>query len=476
MPHDVRDDYNMSMPDREAGNSPLHVVVLAAGKGTRMRSSRPKVMHALAGLPLLQHVLRTVFSLTPTPYTVSVVHGHGGEAVQQAFAGAQVQWVAQPEQLGTGDAVRRALPQVDKKAVLLVAYGDVPLVRPGTLSDLAQAAARGLAILTAKLDDPTGYGRIIRDGKGAVRAVVEQKDANENEAAVKEINTGFLAAPAALLGPWLERLNNRNAQGEYYLTDVVAMAVQDGVPVVARETVDAWEIRGVNSRGELAMLERHYQRERAQELMREGVTVLDPGRLDVRGDAVSIGPDSELDVNVVIEGPARIGRGVSMGPNCVIRRAVIGNEVVVHPNCVIEDAVIGDRAVVGPFARIRPGTRLQESVQVGNFVEIKNSELAAGTKVNHLSYIGDSSVGREVNIGAGVITCNYDGANKHRTIIEDSVFVGSDTQLIAPVIVGEGATIGAGSTVTADVPPGNLAVARARQQNVAGWRRPQRKK
>ncbi len=462
------------MPDTQPAQRPLHVVVLAAGKGTRMRSSVPKVMHPFAGVPMLGRVLDTVSRLTPA--RTHVVYGHGAEMVRATFADVGAHWVLQAEQLGTGHAVKQTISNVPDAALVLVVYGDVPLVRAAILEALVTAADGGLAILTAVLDDPTGYGRIIRNQVGAVRGVVEEKDATPVQATIREVNTGFLAAPASLLGPWLSRLDNKNAQGEFYLTDVVGLAAGDGILVTTQEAKDIWEIRGVNSRAELAELERHYQRCQAEALMDAGVSIADPDRFDVRGGAVTAGRDSHFDINVIIEGPARFGERVTIGANSVIKRTEIGDDVVIHPNCVIEDAVIGANSIVGPFARIRPGTRLDDRVHVGNFVEIKNSELAVGSKVNHLSYIGDSSIGRDVNVGAGVITCNYDGANKYRTIIEDGVFVGSDCQLIAPVSIGKGATVGAGSTITGDVPPDTLALARARQQHVSHWRRPRKKK
>ncbi len=451
----------------------LEVVILAAGKGVRMRSDIPKVLHELAGRPLLGHVIARAHSLAAD--AIHVVYGHGGEQVPARFAKNGVNWVLQAERLGTGHALLQALPRIDDAAVVLVLYGDVPLIREATLRELVGAAAGGLALLTAELSDPAGYGRIIRDRSGGVARIVEREDAGPEELAVREINTGFMAAPAGLFKGWLNRLGNNNAQAEYYLTDVVTMAAAEGITITDRQPAAAWEIMGVNSKAQLATLERVYQNNQAQQLMEEqGVTLRDPARFDLRGE-LSVGRDVEIDVNVILEGKVRLGDRVRIGPNNVIRNTEIGAEVTVRENSVIENARIHDGCIIGPFARIRPGTELAGRAHVGNFVEIKNSAIGAGAKINHLSYVGDSNVGKDVNIGAGVITCNYDGARKHRTVIGDNVFIGSGTQLVAPVTVGTDATIGAGSTVTEEVPAGELTLSRTRQRTVPGWRRPTKK-
>ncbi len=451
---------------------PLSVVVLAAGQGKRMRSGRPKVLHALAGRPLLAHVLEAARALGPERSVV--VHGHGGEAVRAAFPDPDLAWVEQAERLGTGHAVAQALPALPDAGLVLVLYGDVPLVRPETLARVVEAAGGdGLAVLTARLDDPTGYGRIVRDGAGRLARIVEEKDADEAVRAIREVNTGILVAPAARLRAWVGRLGRDNAQGEYYLTDVVAMAVSEGVPVAAVCAGDPDETLGVNDRLQLARLERIWQRRAAEALMRAGVTVRDPARLEVRG-TVKHGRDVELDVGVVLEGSVRLGDGVRVGPYCVLRDVTVADGAEILPFTLVEGAEIGPGTRVGPYARVRPGTRLAAEVRIGNFVELKNAEVGEGSKINHLSYVGDATVGREVNIGAGTITCNYDGAHKHRTVIEDEAFIGSDTQLVAPVTVGRGATIGAGSTITRDAPPGELTLSRAPQVTRPGWKRPRK--
>jgi bifunctional UDP-N-acetylglucosamine pyrophosphorylase/glucosamine-1-phosphate N-acetyltransferase len=451
----------------------LSVVILAAGQGTRMRSALPKVLHPLGGKPLLEHVIEVARRLNPE--TIHVVYGHGGEQVPDALAGVPVDWVEQAEQLGTGHAVDQVMPRIADDCVVLVLYGDVPLITPATLAPMVEQARHNkLSVLTAKLDNPLGYGRIVRGANGRLVDIVEQKDASEEQLRIREINTGFLAVPAALLRDWLSRLDNRNAQGEYYLTDIVAMAVDDGIEVASTRAESVDEILGVNDRVQLAHLERVYQRQQAEVLMRSGVTVADPARFDLRGE-LTAGSDSFIDINVLFEGSVTLGARVRIGPNCVIRDASLGDEVEVLANCVIDDARIGRACRIGPFARIRPATELGERVHVGNFVEVKKSRIANGSKINHLSYIGDTHMGSGVNVGAGTITCNYDGANKHLTEIGDDVFVGSDTQLVAPVKVGDGATIGAGTTVTRDVPPGQLTLSRAPQKTVEGWRRPVKK-
>lgn len=455
-------------------SAPLEIIILAAGQGKRMYSDTPKVLHRLAGRPLLAHVLASARALNPA--AVHVVYGHGGERVREAFAPAGVQWAHQEEQKGTGHAVAQATPTVADQAVVLVLYGDVPLIRPETLQNLLSAAGPdSLALLTAELDSPAGYGRIIRDPAGQVAKIVESKDASPAEAAVREVNTGFLAAPAAKLKKWLAGLRNHNAQGEYYLTDIIAMAVAEGVNIATRSPRDVSEILGVNSKQELADVERIYQKQLAEKLMQQGVTLRDPSRLDVRGE-LSCGRDVVIDVNVVFEGKVTLGDRVQIGPNNVIRDCAIGADTIVHPNCVMEQAVVGEDCRIGPFARLRPETKLAAHVHVGNFVEVKKSEVGEGSKMNHLSYIGDTTVGRDVNIGAGTITCNYDGANKHRTVIGDSVFVGSNTSLVAPLTVGAGATIGAGSVITRKAPAGELTLTRAAQVTKPGWKRPVKKK
>jgi len=451
----------------------LEIVILAAGQGKRMYSAMPKVLHDLAGKPMLGHVVAVARSLAPR--AIHVVYGHGGEQVRAAFARDELHWAHQAEQLGTGHAVQQAVPAVAENALVLILYGDVPLIRAQTLQNLiSQAGANTLALLTAELHDPTGYGRIVRNATNQVARIVEQKDATADEAAVREVNTGILVAPAARLRGWLARLENRNAQREYYLTDVIAMAVADGVDIVTRQPSAVWEILGVNNKMDLAGLERTHQKNIAQTLLEQGVTLRDPARLDVRGELVC-GRDVVIDVNVVFEGKVTLGDGVKIGPNNVIRDATIGAATEIQPNCVIDGADIGGACRIGPFARIRPGTRLAAHAHVGNFVEIKKSDIGEGSKVNHLSYVGDSSVGRDVNIGAGTITCNYDGANKYQTIIGDNVFIGSNSALVAPVTVGDGATVGAGSVITKDVPSQELAITRGEQRSIRGWKRPQKK-
>jgi len=450
----------------------LGVVILAAGQGTRMCSSLAKVLHPLAGSPLLGHVVKTAHQLDPE--RVVIVYGHGGEQVIEAFPGQDQEWVEQAEQLGTGHAVAQALPVLEAVDQVLVLYGDVPLIKEDTLEALVQAGSESeLALLTAEFDEPTGYGRIVRDPHGRVQAIVEQKDANPEQLKITEINTGFLVARREHLVRWLANLSNDNAQGEYYLTDIVAMAVAEGVDVhTVYPTVKA-EVMGVNDRAQLAFLERHYQREQASAFMRQGVTLRDPSRFDLRG-SLEVAQDVEIDINVLIEGTVSLGTGVRIGANSVIRNSRIADGVQILENCVIEDSIIGPACRIGPFSRIRPGTALAGDNHVGNFVEIKKSDVAQGTKINHLSYIGDSSIGKSVNIGAGTITCNYDGVNKFRTVIGDNAFIGSDTQLIAPVEIGAGATIGAGSTISADAPPDTLTLSRTKQVSLSGWRRPKK--
>jgi len=455
-------------------SNPLEIVVLAAGQGKRMHSDRPKVLHALAGRPLLAHVLDSAAALAPR--AVHVVYGHGGEAVPAAFPDAPVRWVHQPEQKGTGHALAQALPGVADDAQVLVLYGDTPLIRPETLTELAAAAGPdGLALLTAELAEPGAYGRVLRDARGRVTRIVEARDASAAERAVREINTGFLAAPAARLRGWLSRLRNDNAQGEYYLTDIIALAVADGVTVSAHRAGDLAEVLGINSKTELAQMERSLQQRQAEALMAQGVTLRDPARFDLRGE-LACGRDVVIDVNVLIEGRVTLGDGVSVGPNNVLRDCEIGAGTQIEANCVIEGASAGRDCRIGPFARLRPGARLADRVHIGNFVEVKKSVLGEGAKANHLAYIGDATVGREVNIGAGTITANYDGAHKHPTMIGDNASIGSNCVLVAPVTIGVGATIGAGSVISKDAPPGELTVARARPVTVKGWKRPAKKK
>lgn len=453
---------------------PLSVVILAAGEGSRMRSRLPKVLHPLAGRPLLGHVIDAARALAAR--RIVVVHGHGGDRVQEAFPDTDLGWAEQAEQLGTGHAVAQALPLLGVDETVLILYGDVPLIAPETLERLlAACAGNHLALLTVELDDPAGYGRILRDTGGNVTGIVEEKDATPEQRAIREVNTGIMALPAGLLGLWLPRLGNDNAQGEYYLTDLIAMAVEEGVAVQVGGPAAVEEVLGVNTRAQLARLERAFQRRQAEALMAAGVTLLDPARFDVRGK-LTAGRDVVIDVNVVIEGEVELGEGVYVGPGCVLRDCVIGEGVEIRAHSVIESAAVGAGSRVGPFARLRPGAELAAGVHVGNFVEIKQSRVGEGSKINHLAYVGDSDIGRGVNIGAGTITCNYDGAHKHRTVIGDRVFVGSDTQLVAPVSVGDDATIGAGSTITRDVPPGGLTLSRAPQRTVSGWKRPVKKK
>jgi bifunctional UDP-N-acetylglucosamine pyrophosphorylase/glucosamine-1-phosphate N-acetyltransferase len=451
----------------------LSVVILAAGQGTRMRSALPKVLHPLGGLPLLQHVIHAAQQLEPS--SIHVVYGHGGEQVREALAHEAVSWVPQERQLGTGHAVDQVMAWVSDGDTLLVLYGDVPLIQADTLRHLlVHAENGGVSVLTATLNDPSGYGRIMRDADGKLLGIVEQKDASEEQLNIREINTGFLAAPASRLRGWLQRLDNSNTQREYYLTDVIAMAVADGVAVASVSVANEYEILGVNDRVQLSTLERIYQRSEAERLMRSGVTLADPARFDVRGD-ISVGQDCFIDTNVILDGTVNLGNNVTIGPNCLIQNCIIGDNVEILSHCVIQDADIGAASRIGPFARIRPETRLADHVHVGNFVEIKKSSVAAGSKINHLSYIGDTRMGEKVNVGAGTITCNYDGANKHLTEIGDDVFIGSDTQLVAPVKVGDGATIGAGSTITREVPSGELVLSRSPQQIRPGWKRPLKK-
>lgn len=449
-------------------NSPLNVVVLAAGKGTRMHSRLPKVLHPLAGRPLLDHVLAKAGELDAD--RVVVVYGHGGYAVPSAYAGGAAKFVLQEPQLGTGHAVQQALPHLLPGGATLVLYGDVPLTRVETLKQLV-AGTGGLALLTAIPDDPAGYGRIVRSKAGAILRIVEERDASAKEKEIREINTGILCASTAKLARWLPLLQNRNSQKEYYLTDIVALAIESGTRVQASHPTDGWEVLGVNSKDQLAWLERVHQLEQARQLMKRGVTLADPWRFDLRGQLVC-GQDVSIDVNCIFEGSVKLGDGVKVGAGCVLRNVEAGSDTEFAPYSHVDGAVIGKQCRVGPYARLRPGTRLADEVHVGNFVETKATDIGNRSKANHLTYLGDTSVGRNVNIGAGTITCNYDGANKSRTVIEDDAFIGSDSQLVAPVTIGRGATIGAGSTITRDAPADELTVSRARQTSIPGWKRP----
>jgi bifunctional UDP-N-acetylglucosamine pyrophosphorylase / glucosamine-1-phosphate N-acetyltransferase len=452
---------------------PLSVVILAAGQGKRMASDLPKVLQPLAGRPLLAHVVETVRSLEPA--AIHVVFGHGGEKVRAAIPGPDIRWVLQAEQKGTGHALMQAMPGIPEDHLVLVLFGDVPLLRPATIESLvARAGPRAIALLSAVLPDPSGYGRIIRDTAGRVARVVEDRDANRKERAIAETNTGVLAAPAARLRAWLRALKADNVQGEYYLTDCIAAAARDGFAVEAVIAETAEEALGVNDKLQLAEVEAAHRRERAAELMRAGVTVVDPARLDVRGD-VLCGRDVLIDVNVILAGKVRLGDRVKVGAGCTLSDCEIGEDTEVLASCYLEGLVAGANCVIGPFTRVRRGTRLADGVHLGNFVEVKNSEVGAGSKANHLSYVGDTTIGSRVNVGAGTVTCNYDGANKHRTSIGDGAFIGSGTMLVAPVSVGPEATIGAGSTITKAAPAGKLTVERGQQQTVENWKRPEKK-
>jgi len=451
----------------------ISVVILAAGQGTRMRSKLPKVLQPLAGKPLLEHVIATAETLNPKK--VCVVYGHGGEQVQEHFAGRSVEWALQEPQLGTGHAVQQAMPYLNDDEVVVIVYGDVPLVKSGTIEKLAEAAKAGPAILTVVEDDPTGYGRIVRNSAGAVSAIVEHKDATDEQLQIAEVNTGLLACPVKQLSPWLNALKADNAQGEYYLTDVVASAVGDGVAVTAVVGDSATEVMGINDKAQLAIAERAFQLRAANALLTAGVTLIDPARIDVRG-TLECGSDVTIDVNSIFIGAVTIGDNVSIGPNCVISDTTIAAGTSVNANCVLEDAVVGEQCDIGPFARLRPGADIKQQARVGNFVEIKKSVLGVGSKANHLTYLGDAQIGDNVNVGCGTITCNYDGANKHQTIIGDNAFIGSGVELVAPVNIGPGATIGAGSTIGKDAAEGELTLARTKQTTIKGWRRPKKSK
>ncbi len=448
---------------------PLSIVILAAGKGTRMYSDLPKVLHKIAGKPMVKHVINTVKSIQAK--NIHLVYGHGGEVMQQHLKDEPVNWVLQAQQLGTGHAMQQAAPFFADDENILMLYGDGPLIRAETLQKLIAAKpANGIALLTVLLDEPMGYGRIVREN-GNVVAIVEQKDASPEQLKIQEINTGVLVAEGKKLKKWLSQLTNNNAQSEYYITDIISLANQDGCQVTAVQAEDFMEVEGVNNRQQLARLERYYQRQQADQLLLAGVALADPERFDLRGELIH-GKDVEIDINVVIEGNVKLGDRVRIGAGCVLKNCEIGDDVEIKPYSVLEDAVVGHLSQIGPFSRLRPGATLAAETHIGNFVEIKKANIGKGSKVNHLSYIGDAEIGQSCNVGAGVITCNYDGANKFKTVIGDNVFVGSDVQLIAPVTVENDATIGAGTTVTKNVNCGELVIGRVRQRHIQDWQRP----
>ena len=448
------------------------VVILAAGQGTRMRSKLPKVLHPLAGKPMVSHVIDSAKKIQAD--AIHVVVGHGAEQVQQTLADNDLHWAIQQQQLGTGHAVAQAMPAIKPDSTVLIAYGDVPLIAAETLAKLVEAANdKTLSLLTVHLENPTGYGRIIRTS-GAITAIVEQKDASEAQLLINEVNTGIMAVSAAKLNQWLPTLSANNAQGEYYLTDIIAMAVNDGMAVIAQHPQSAMQVEGANNRSQLAALERYYQQQQAQRLMTAGATLADPARIDVRGQ-LTIGEDIFIDINCVFIGDVSIADDVTIGPNCVIENSTIGAGTVIKANSVLENATVAEQCDIGPFARLRPGTVLANQAKVGNFVETKKAIIGEGSKVNHLTYIGDSNIGKEVNVGAGTITCNYDGANKSTTTIGDGAFIGSNSSLVAPVNIGSHATIGAGSTISGDVADRQLSVARSKQKHIDGWKRPTKK-
>ncbi|PJE79481.1 Bifunctional protein GlmU [invertebrate metagenome] len=453
------------------------ILILAAGQGSRMKSRLPKVLHKLAGKPMLAHVITAAQEARPASDQGStcIVIGHGADTVKQTIGNPSVDWCLQKEQLGTGHAVRQALPHLNNTDTLLVLYGDVPMIKSDTIQSLVQACnGERLAILTAYLPDPTGYGRIVRNNADEIQSIVEQKDATPKQQQINEINTGIMAIPGHNVRSWIDLLQNDNAQGEYYLTDIVAMAVKDNIPVIAIHPEQAIEIQGINSPSQLAELERSYQQQMAEQLLADGVTLMDPARLDIRGN-LKTGTDVVIDINVVFEGDVTLGNNVTVEPGCIIRNAVIGDNTLVKAYSVIEEASIDTHCEVGPFSRLRPQAHLHNHARVGNFVEIKKSSIGQHSKVNHLTYIGDSVMGEGVNIGAGTVTCNYDGAHKHQTHIGDNAFIGTNNSLIAPVSVGTGATTGAGSTISKDVPDDKLAIARAKQRTIEGWQRPVKK-
>lgn len=451
----------------------LIVVILAAGQGTRMKSSMPKVLHTVGDRSMLEHSYDRAKELGAN--AIHIVYGHGGEQVKSVLSHLDANWVLQQQQNGTGHAVEAAMPSIEDDALVLVLYGDVPLVRVDTLKNLVSAAIEsGFGLLTAKLDDPTGYGRIIRDGDGVVKRIVEQKDGSAEELKTNEVNTGMLAVDSSKLRDWINALDSNNAQGEFYLTDIIAMAASDGVVINTVQPTSIDETLGANNRVQLAELERYLQQRKANQLMIDGVTLRDPARIDIRGQ-LTTGMDVVIDINCLFEGDVKLGSNINIGANCIIRDSILADDVTVMPNSIIEESQVGNGAMVGPFARLRPETVLKENAKIGNFVEVKKSTIGAGSKVSHLSYIGDTSMGKNVNIGAGTITCNYDGTNKHQTIIGDNVFVGSDSQLIAPVTLESGATIGAGTTLSNTAPQDSLTISRSRQKSVPGWSRPKKR-
>lgn len=452
----------------------IKTIILAAGQGTRMKSARPKILHKIAGKPLLQHVYDMSKQLKDN--AITVVYGHGAEQVLGELKALDVNWAEQKQQLGTGHAVQQVIDSIHDEDTVLILYGDVPLLKLSTVEQLVDLVnERTLALLTVILDDPSGYGRIIRDSNNQVIKIVEEKDASPEQKLITEGNTGILAVKGKSLRKWLNNLKNSNAQGEYYLTDIIEMAVNDDVNIASASTEQSDEVLGVNNKQQLSHLERVYQLEKANQLMLEGLTLADPSRFDLRGEITSMGQDVEVDVNVIFEGKINIGNNVKIGANTIIKNANIGENVEILPNTIIEDATIGASSRIGPFARIRPDTELGQKVHIGNFVEIKKTKVAEGSKVNHLSYVGDAKVGSKVNIGAGTITCNYDGVNKFQTVIEDGAFIGSDSQLVAPVTVRKNATIAAGSTITKEAPEDQLTLARSRQVTISSWQRPTKK-
>lgn len=450
----------------------ISVIILAAGAGTRMRSTKPKVLHELAGIPMVEHVYNT--SKTLGASQIQVVYGHGGDLLKQQCQHFDVEWALQEEQLGTAHAVQQASININDDDVALILYGDVPLIKAETLTALVnKVSANNVSLLTVHLDDPSGYGRIVREGERVI-AIVEHKDASDEHRTISEVNTGILAVNAGYLNRSLGKIDNNNAQGEYYLTDIIELAVNEGNEVITTQVEHSYEVEGINDRGQLARLERIYQRGLAENLLVDGISLADPERLDIRGQ-LHAGQDCYIDINCVFEGKVNLGANVTIGAGSVIKNCSIGDNCYVRPYSVMEDAVIDEKTEIGPFARIRPGTRLKANARVGNFVEIKNTELGENSKASHLSYLGDSEIGKNVNIGAGTITCNYDGANKFKTIIKDGAFIGSDTQLVAPVTVGENATIGAGSTITRDAEANTLTLSRVNQKTISGWQRPKKK-
>ena len=451
----------------------LSVVILAAGKGTRMYSDLPKVLHKVAGKPMVKHVIDTAKQLNAAQ--IHLIYGHGADLLKQRLADEPVNWVFQAEQLGTGHAMQQAAPFFADDENILMLYGDAPLITTETLQKLIAAKPEnGIALLTVNLENPTGYGRIIRQD-GNVTAIVEQKDANAEQLKITEVNTGVMVSDGASFKKWLARLDNNNAQGEYYMTDVIGLANQDGFKVVAVQATDMMEVEGANNRLQMAALERYFQRKQAQKLLLAGVSLTEPERFDLRGE-LEHGKDVEIDINVIIEGNVRLGNRVKIGAGCVLKNVEIADDVEIKPYSVLENAVVGEKAAIGPFSRLRPGAELAAETHVGNFVEIKQAKVGKGSKVNHLTYIGDAEIGRDCNIGAGVITCNYDGANKFKTVIGDNVFVGSDSQLIAPVTIADNVTVAAGATVTDNVEAGELVISRVRQRHIPNWKRPTKKK